>query len=142
MKPTMPQHRRLASWIAALSAIVCAVALLAGCGGGNSGSPAGIGGVTPNNYAPLAISGRTFTFTDPDQPQFTTVYVFSVTTYTSPSGDSGTYTYSQTSGVLNQGVVHIVSSFSPALTDTMTFTSYSAGTYVDTVGKTSTFTMQ
>ena len=116
-----------------------ALAGLTGCGGSTSQG----GGTSPvYNLAPASISGRTLTFTDPDQAQFQTVYVFQAATYTSPNGDSGTYTYQQTPGVINQASLHLVSSFSPALTYTLTFNNYNGGNYVDQVGKTGPFTMQ
>jgi hypothetical protein len=127
--------RRLPLVLLALAAL----AALPGCGGGGTNYPAS---AATTNLAPQVIAGHTFIFTDPHQSQVTTTYVFSITTYTSPSGDSGTYTYLQSATTQNQGTVHIVSSFSPALTYTLTYTTYLSGTYVDQVGNTGPFTMQ
>jgi hypothetical protein len=139
MNLTPNKRRQLPAWAAALFVIfpLCG-ALLAGCGGGSS---------PPVSYpvidlAPGSLSGHTLTFTDPDQPQFTTTYVFSASTYTSPSGDSGTYTYVQSVTTNNQGTVNIVSAFSPALTYTLKYTASTGGTYVNQVSATGTFTMQ
>jgi len=115
---------------------------LTGCGGGGGGVPQGGNTAQVNNLAPTSISGRTLTFTDPDQSQFQTVYVFQTSGYTSPNGDSGTYTYQQTPSVVNQASLHLNSSFSPPLTYTLTFNNFNGGNYVDQVGKTGPFTMQ
>jgi hypothetical protein len=111
----------------------------AGCGGGGGSSPAP---VAPNNLAPSSISGHTLTFVDPDQSQFTTAYVFSSATYTSPNGDSGSYTYAPVTSTTTQATLKLVSTFSPALTYNLTFTSSSGGTYVNQVSKSGTFTIQ
>jgi hypothetical protein len=128
--------------IAAVCALCCAAAVLSGCGGGGGGGAA-TPPVTPQtNWAPVSLNGDSLTFTDPDQSQFTTKYVFSSGTYASPSGDSGTYTYTQTASVLNKGTLNLISSFSPALTYYLTYTSATGGTYVNQLNETGTFTMQ
>ena len=140
MNLTPNTRRSLPSWAVMVIALfpLCS-ALLVGCGGGGGGAAPVYG---PIDLAPSSLQGHTLTFTDPDQSQFTTVYVFSATTYTSPSGDSGTYTYTQSATTNNQGTVNIVSAFSPALTYTLKYTSSTGGTYVNQVSATGTFTMQ
>jgi hypothetical protein len=123
---------------AIVSSALCLVALTAGCGGGGGTATP----VAPTNFAPVSLDSHTLIFTDPDQSQFTTTDVFSQSTYASPSGDSGSYTYSQTAGVLNKAMLNLVSSFSPALTYNLTYTSPSGGTYVNQSSETGTFTMQ
>jgi hypothetical protein len=135
---TLRKHRTLFGW-AAVSLLLPLCIALSGCGGGSTAAPVVY---TVTNYAPSSMNGHTLTFTDPNQSQFQTVYVFSTSTYTSPSGDSGTYTYTQSATTLNQGMINIVSAFSPALTYTLTYTSGSGGTYVNQVSATGTFTMQ
>jgi hypothetical protein len=137
---TLRKHRNLLGWAAAVLFLVIPVAgILAGCSGSGS---AAVTVTQVTNLSPSSLNGHTITFTDPDQSQFTTVYVFSTSTYTSPSGDSGTYTYTQSLTALNQGTVNLVSAFSPALTYNLTYTSTTAGTYVNQVSATGTFTMQ
>jgi hypothetical protein len=141
MNITLPRACIALRRIAAFSALVCLALALAGCGGGGGGGSAPPV-VPPTNWAPLSLNGHSLTFTDPDQSQFTTKYVFSSGTYASPSGDSGTYTYTQTANVLNKGTLNLISSFSPAETYYLTYTSASGGTYVNQLNETSTFTMQ
>jgi hypothetical protein len=117
-------------------ALGCLGIFFSGCGGGSSSQP------PAPNLAPSSISGKTITVVDPDQSQFTTAYVFTAANYTSPSGDSGSYTYVTVTNTTTQATLKIASSFSPALTYNLTFTSSSGGTYVNQVGKSSTFTIQ
>ncbi len=112
--------------------------LLGGCGGNSGGAVYGL----PSQLAPTSLAGHTLNFVDPNQSQFTTTYVFATGTYTSPSGDSGTYTYQVSSSNTNQATVNIVSAFVPAITDTLTFTSGTGGTFVNQVAASGTFTMQ
>jgi hypothetical protein len=112
--------------------------LLSGCGGNSSGAAYG----SPALLAPSSLAGHTLIFVDPNQTQFSTTYVFATGTYTSPSGDSGTYTYQVASSNANQATVNIVSAFVPAITDTLTFTSGTGGTFVNQVAASGTFTMQ
>ena len=120
------------------------VALLAvgGCGGGGgSAAPAPVYPPTPT-FALTTLNNHWLDFTDPDQASVVTRYAFAGTTYTSPSGDSGTYTYTLVNnGVTNQATLQIVSSFQPAVTFNVTFTTTTTGTYTDSVGKSSTFTV-
>jgi hypothetical protein len=90
--------------------------------------------------APASISGKTFKIADPDQPEIRRSFVFEAATYTSPSGDSGSYTYAKTAGTTTQARLQITSAFSAALTYQLTFTSTTGGTYVDQSTKTGTFT--
>lgn len=142
MKSKIPEVCIALRRIAAVSALSCLAVFLAGCGGGGGGGGTTPPVVPPLNWAPVSLNGHSLTFTDPDQSQFTTKYVFSSGTYASPSGDSGTYTYSQTANVLNKGTLNLISSFSPAQTYYLTYTSASGGTYVNQLNESSTFTMQ
>lgn len=81
-------------------------------------------------------------FTDPDQSQVTTTYKFDTTTYSSPSGDSGNYTWSKTSGTTTQGTLQLVSVFTSTKTYKLTYTTSTGGTYVDQSNKTGNFTYQ
>ena len=110
--------------------------LAGGCGGGG-GSPAPVS--TPN-LAPSSVSGHSMMFTDPDQPQITTTYTFTASAYTSPTGDSGSYTYSTVAGTTNQASLQVVSVFSTTASYSLTFTSYTGGTYRDALGKSGNFT--
>jgi len=105
--------------------------LLAGCGGG--GKPF-------TDLAPLAISGHTIVIQDPVQPTVQTTYTFSASTYTATGGDSGTYSYAKIAGTTTKANLVITSSFNPALSFVLTFTTTGGGTYVDQSSATSTFT--
>ena len=108
-----------------------AIGILSGCGGKSS----------RGDFAPTSINGKTLTFTDPSLPGVTTAYTFTTTTYTATGGDSGTYTYTKTIGTTTQATLVITSSFLPAVTENLTFTSYGGGTYVDSLSQSSTFTI-
>lgn len=112
-----------------------------GGGGGGGGSPV----VTPPpvpDLAPATVEGRTLVFTDPDQPTVKTTYAFTATTFSSPGGDSGSFTYAKVANTTTQAKLQIASVFVPARSYQLTFTSSSGGTYVDQVGKSGTFTIQ
>jgi hypothetical protein len=94
------------------------------------------------DLAPSTIEGRTLVFTDPDQPTVKNTYSFTATTFSSPGGDSGSYTYAKIANTTTQARLQLSSVFVPARTYQLTFTSSSGGTYVDQVGKSSTFTIQ
>lgn len=123
-----------------VSLILMAGLLLTGCGGGG-GAPTPPP-APPADLAPASISGRSLTFTDPDQGSVRTTYTFSGNTFTAPNSNSGTYTYTKIAGTTTQATLVINSSFAPPLTYTLTFSSSGGGTYVDQVGKSSTFTIQ
>jgi hypothetical protein len=106
--------------------------LLAGCGGG--GKPF-------TDLAPLSVNGRTIVIQDPTQPLIQTSYVFGASTYTATGGDSGTYSYAKIPGTTTQANLVITSSFNPALSFVLTFTTTGGGTYVDQSSATSTFTI-
>lgn len=114
---------------------------LTACGGGGGG-----GGSTPPvttpDLAPSSISNHTMTFADPDQPSVKMSYTFDGTTYTSPSGDSGSFTYAKTSGTTTKAGLQLASSFSQTLTYQLTFTSAAGGTYTDQNAKSGSFTYQ
>jgi len=134
----MKLHFRTSQLFAAL--FVSGFGLAAtGCGGGSSPAPAP---AVSNNLAPNSISGHTMVFVDPEQSQFSTTFVFTGGNYTSPSGDSGSFTYVPVTGTTTQATLKIVSSFSPALTYNLTFTSASGGTYINQTSQTGTFTYQ
>ena len=116
--------------------------VLTGCGGGGGGgSPPSPPPPVPD-LAPASIVGKTIVFIDPDQPSVKTTYVFSASTYSTPSGDSGSYTYAKVANTTTKATLQIVSAFVPARSYQLTFTSSSGGTYVDQVGKSSTFAIQ
>ncbi len=81
-------------------------------------------------------------FTDPDQSQITTTCKFDTTTYSTPTGDSGNYSWAKTAGTTTQGTLQLMSVFAPAKTYKLTFTSSTGGTYVDQSNKTANFTYQ
>ncbi|QYM78926.1 hypothetical protein K0B96_16725 [Horticoccus luteus] len=116
---------------------------VAACGGGGGG-----GGTPPTppppvpDLAPASIANHTIVIADPDQPTVTSTYAFSASTYTSPGGDSGTYSYGKVAGTTTQAQLQIASTFNPVRTYTLTFTSSAGGTYVDQVGKHGTFQYQ
>lgn len=115
---------------------------VAACGGGGGGSsPPPPLPVVPD-LAPSTIANRTIILTDPDQPTIKSTYVFGASTYTSPGGDSGSYSYSKVAGTTTQAQLQIASTFNPVRTYTLTFTSSSGGTYVDQIGKSATFQIQ
>ena len=113
------------------------------CGGGG-GSGGGGGAPAPNvpDLAPASIITRSMTITDSDQSAIRTTYTFDLSTYTSPSGDSGAYSSTKTTGSTTQVRLHLVSQFAPVLNYNLTFTSTSGGTYVDQSGKSGPFTLQ
>lgn len=115
---------------------------LAGCGGGGGGGGSTTPPVTVADLAPSSITNHTLTFADPDQPSVKMSYTFDGSTYTSPSGDSGSYTYSKTSGSTTKAQLQLSSSFSQMLTYQLTFTTASGGTYTDQSAKSGTFTYQ
>ena len=98
--------------------------------------------MTVPDLAPATIISKTIVITDPDQPQIRNTYTFDVSTYTSPSGDSGAYTYSKVTGSTVAARLQLVSQFAPVLNYTLTYTSSAGGTYVDQSGKSGTFTIQ
>jgi hypothetical protein len=126
---------------------VFAIAILqfvTACGGGGGSGGGGGGAPAPNvpDLAPASIITRSMTITDPDQSAIRTTYTFDVSTYTSPSGDSGAYSYTKTTGSTTQARLQLVSQFAPVLNYNLTFTSSNGGTYVDQSGKSGPFTLQ
>jgi hypothetical protein len=113
--------------------LVFGVLLFAACGGGGS---------TPStDLAPVSIASRTIVVQDPTQSAVTTTYTFTTSNYTSPTGDTGTYTYAKIGGTTTQATLHVNSSVTVPLTYVLTFTSTSGGTYVDQSSASSTFTI-
>lgn len=127
-------------------AIAAALQFVIGCGGGGGGGGTSSGGGTPvvpvPDLAPASIITKTIVITDPDQSTLKFTYTFDVSTYTSPSGDSGAYTWTKVTGSTTQTRLQLVSQFAPVLNYTMNFTSSAGGTYSDQSGKTGTFTIQ
>lgn len=115
---------------------------LTACGGGGGGGSSPPPPVTVPDLAPSSITNHTLTFADPDQATVKMSYTFDGTNYTSPSGDSGSYTYGKTSGTTTKAQLKLVSVFSQTLTYDMTFTSSAGGSYTDQNAKTGTFTYQ
>lgn len=117
--------------ILAMIAMIGMTVLTSGCGGGGGGS---------NNLAPSSLDGKTLTFQDPDIPANRTSYSFTGANYSSPGGDSGTFTYAR-SATVHQATLQLNSVAATTLHYQLTFTSHSGGTYLDTdTAKTSTFT--
>lgn len=98
--------------------------------------------VTVPDLAPSSIINRTITITDPDQSQIQTKYTFDVSTYNSPSGDSGSYSYTKVNGSTTQARLQLISLFAPVLNYQLNFTSSAGGTYVDQSSKTGSFVIQ
>lgn len=113
-----------------------------GCGGGGGGGSPVITPPAVPDLAPASIFGKTLVFVDPDQPSVKTTYAFSASTYSTPTGDSGSYSYAKVANTTTQATLQLVSSFVPARSYQLTFTSSNGGTYVDQVGKSGTFTIQ
>lgn len=128
MRPTTDFSRRV--FLVCLTAVL---ALCAGCGGGGGGTP---------DLAPANVTSRTLVVADPNLPGVSTTFVFAATAYTSPGGDSGTYTYAKIPNTTTQATLAVNSSFQPARSYTLTFTSAGGGTYVDQLAHSSTFTIQ
>lgn len=122
-------------------ALVLALLVAACGGGGGGGTPPSPPPVVPD-LAPASIANRTIILVDPDQPTIKSTYVFGASTYTSPGGDSGSYSYGKVAGTTTQAQLQIASTFNPARTYTLTFTSSAGGTYVDQIGKSGTFQIQ
>ena len=119
---------------------------LCGCGGGGGGgaTPTQVNPAADPNLAPAVLTGLTLTFQDPDITSLQTSYTFTASDFTTPRGDSGSYTYSRVLPVLpiNQATLQLNSSFATVLHYDLTFTSKSTGTYFDSsTSKTSTFTV-
>ncbi len=114
-----------------------------GCGGGGGGGGSSAPSAPPPsdaNLAPVALTGLTVTFQDPDIGSLRSTYTFTAANYTSPSGDAGSYYYVRASTV-NQASLVLNTSFATVLRYQMFFTSHANGTYIDNdTGKTSTFT--
>lgn len=120
---------------------LAALQFVTGCGGGGGGGSSAPVIPVPD-LAPSSIINRTITITDPDQAQVQTKYTFDISTYTSPSGDSGSYSYNKVSGSTTQARLQLVSLFAPVLNYQLTFTSSAGGTYIDQSSKSGSFTIQ
>jgi len=122
-----------------LLAVLFSTLAFSGCGGGGGTTPTPP--VTPD-LAPSSISSHQIVITDPDQSQVTTTYKFDTTTYSTPTGDSGNYTWTKTSGSTTQGTLQLLSVFTSTKTYKLTFTTSTGGTYVDQSNKSGNFTYQ